>query len=67
MMGGTSINDMAAYLQKRLERYHPLEEIVTLLEESMSQFHGIDGLWNYIVEHENGLYLSFEDGIDIIL
>lgn len=66
-MNGTSINDMAAYLQKRLGRYHPLEEIVTVLEESLSRFNGVEGLWDYIVEHENGLYLSFEDGIDIIL
>ena len=66
-MNETSINDMAAYLQKRLERYHPLAEIVTVLEESLSWFHSSESLWNYIVEHENGLYLSFEDGIDIIL
>ena len=66
-MNETSINDMAAYLQKRLERYHLLDEIITVLEESLSRFHGTESLWNYIVEHENGLYLSFEDGIDIIL
>lgn len=67
MMNGISVNDIAAYLQRRLGRYHPLDEIVTALEESISRFHSIESLWDYIVEHENGLYLSFEDGIDIIL
>lgn len=63
----TSINDIVAGLQKRLERYHPLHEIITVLEENLSRFYSSESLWNYIVEHENGLYLSFEDGIDIIL
>lgn len=67
MMKETSINDIAACLQKRLEQYHPLDEIITVLEESLSRFHSSESLWNYIVEHENGLYLSFEDGINIIL
>ena len=62
-----STSDIAAYLQKRLERYHPLDEIITVLEESLSRFHSSECLWNYIVEQEKGLYLSFEDGIDVIL
>lgn len=67
MMNGISVNDIAVYLQRQLGRYHSLEEIVTVLDESMSRFRSIEGLWDYIVKHENGLYLSFEDGIDIIL
>ena len=62
-----AVNDSAVYLQRRLGRYHPLDEIVTVLEESLSRFRSIESLRDYIVGHESGLYLSLKDGIDIIL
>lgn len=67
MMDYMTIRDIAIYLQKRLGRYHLLEEIITILEGSLPRFKSVDSLWDYIVEYENGLYLDCEDGIDIIL
>lgn len=67
MMDDMIIRDIAVYLQKRLGRYHLLEEIITILEGSLPRFKSVDRLWDYIAEHENGLYLDCGDGIDIIL
>lgn len=63
MMNGASINDIAVYLQRWLGWYHPLEEIVTVLDESMSRFRSIEGLWGYIVEHEKVCICQLKMGL----
>ena len=67
MMDDVAVKDMAVYLQTHLGRYHSLDEIIKILEESLSQFNDVESLWNYIVEHEHGVYLECADGIDMIL
>lgn len=67
MMDDMAVKDIAVYLQTHLGRYHSLDEIIKILEESLSQFNDVERLWNFIVEHELGLYLECADGIDVIL
>ena len=67
MMDDVAVKDIAVYLQTHLGRYHSLDEIIKILEESLSQFNDVESLWNYIVEHEHGGYLECADGIDMIL
>jgi hypothetical protein len=67
MTDDMAVKDIAVYLQTHLRRYHSLDEIIKILEESLSQFGDVERLWNYFVEHELGLYLECTDGIDVIL
>ncbi|WP_455648894.1 hypothetical protein [Enterocloster citroniae] len=62
-----TVQDIASYLQERLGRHHPVEGLVGILETNLERFGSADRLWDYIVEHENGLYLYCRDGIDLIL
>ena len=62
-----AVQDIAPYLQERLGRHHPVGELMGILETNPERFGSADRLWDYIVEHENGLYLYCSDGIDPIL
>lgn len=62
-----TVQDIAPYLQERLGRHHPVGGLTGILEKDLERFGNTDRLWDYIVEHENGLYLYCRDGIDPIL
>ncbi len=66
-MSGMGLEEIAAYLQGRFERKHRLEEVGECLESSLAEFGSMDRLWDYIAEHEHGLYMEFDDGVNIIL
>ena len=66
-MSGMGLEEIAVYLQGMFERKHRLEEIGERLESSLAEFGSMDRLWDYIAEHEHGLYMEFDDGVNIIL